>query len=478
MGGATNTDGLGPAVYSKPMNRMKISRCWLAGLLGSLLLPACVDPITVGADLLEGDRADVGFTDTLRLEAVTEPGEALVVYDPTRGGQQTPNALFGELADATFGRNRASLYLVPRLQRNNIFQIIRPPFAGQLGATLDSIVLVLPTDTVATYGNSAAPHPWKVTTIPGQIDARETYSSDTSFTLNFVPEGQGTFVPNGDSLLVSFLDVPNLGDSVQRPHVRLPLDPNLGERILNADSTIFDSDTLFQNFTLGGLFLEPDGPTPSMVDFNLDPTWAGLHIYYTLNGDPAVYVFPVDPLNTLNPVISRYEQDYAGSYAADFFNDFTADSLIFVEGIGGLRARLELPDLRSLQGQVVNKAELDLIVRRFDDVDYTIFPEPQALTLQYPDENGDFQFVEDIRLSLNNSEGAFFGGLLRDDPATGDLLYRMSISVHLQGIIDGEYPPVLYLVPEPQLGNPRRTVLFGPSSTRTPVRLKVAFTRL
>jgi hypothetical protein len=460
------------------MNRMKISRCWLAMLLGSLLLPACVDPITVGADLLEGDRADVGYTDTLRLEAVTEPGEPLVVYDPTQGGQQTSRALFGELEDAIFGRNRASLYLVPRLQRNNIFQIVRPSFIGRLDATLDSIVLVLPTDTVASYGNTDAPHAWKITSVPGQIDPRETYRSDTSFTLNFVPEGQGTFVPNGDSLLVSFLDVPNLGDSVRRPHVRLPLDLNLGERILTADSTVFESDTLFQDFILGGLFLEPDGPTPGIVDFNLDPTWAGLHLYYTLDGEPAVYVLPVDPLNTLNPAISRYEQEYTGSYAAEFFNDFTADSLVFVEGMGGLRTRLELPDLRSLQGQVVNKADLDLVVRRFDGVDYSQFLEPQALTLQYIGENGELEYVEDIQLSLNNTVGAFFGGFLREDPETGDLYYRMSISVHLQGIIDGEYPPVLYLVPEPTLGNPRRTVLFGPSSTRTPVRLKVAFTRL
>lgn len=473
-----DTDGLGPPVYRKPMNRMKIFRCWLVALCGALLFAACVDPITVGSGLLEQDRADVGFTDTIMLEAVTEPGDPLLSYNGRVSTQPTSTYLFGALQDDVFGLNRASLYLVPRLPRNNIFQIIRPEFASRLDATIDSVVLVLPTDTISTYGDRNAPHPWKVTAVPGRIDPRSDYRTDATFPLNFVPEGQGTFIPNGDSLLVSILDVPNLGDSVRRPHVRLPLDLELGRRILQSDSTVFDNDTLFQEDILGGLYLEPDGTTPGIVDFNLDPTWGGLHIYYTLDGEAAVYVLPVDPITTINAAVNRYQQDFTGSYAAEFFDDVMADSLLFVEGMGGLRTRLDLPDFRELEGQVINNAEIEFTVRRFPDVDYTLFPEPQSLSLQYINAEGELEYVDDIRQSLNNTVGAFFGGFLRVDPETGDFVYRMSIAVHLQGIIDREYPPSLYLVTEPELGAPRRTVLFGPSSTRSPVRLKVAFTKL
>lgn len=456
---------------------MKISFRWLAALGGLALFAGCVDPITVGSELLEQDRADVGFTDTLKLEGITETADPLLFYNANSSQQPNSNYLFGAIKDDIFGLNRASLYLVPRLQRNSIFQVVRPAFAGRPDVVLDSIVLVLPTDSTAAYGVKDAPYPWKVTALGNRIDAGENHQTDEEFTLNLVTDSQGTFRPNGDSLLVSPLNVTALGDSVSRPHVRLPLSLDLGRRILDRDSSIYNSDTIFQ-LALPGLYLEPDGETPGIADFDFGSTWAGLHVYYTLGGVPGVYVFPISPITRINPVINRYQQDFTGSYVAEFLNDVTADSLIFVEGMGGLRTRLELPDLREIRGQIVNKAELEFTVRRFEGVDYTVFPEPQSLALMYPDEEGELQFVDDILFSLNGSVGAFFGGLLREDPATGNLIYQMNISVHLQRIIEGEYPPVLYLVAEPRLGNPRRTALFGPSSTRHPVRLKVAFTKL
>ncbi len=71
-----------------------------AFLAAGLFLFSCTDPITVGADILDADRAEVGF-DTFDVEVQTLRGDSALVLN-AGAGTQLGSLLFGQLKDPCF----------------------------------------------------------------------------------------------------------------------------------------------------------------------------------------------------------------------------------------------------------------------------------------------------------------------------------------------------------------------------------------
>lgn len=441
---------------------------------------ACTDPTEVGAELLDVDRAQVGFTDTFNLQATSVRSDSVLVYSPSY--LTVENYFFGRFDDPVFGTTEASFFLRPRLRRDPFTQDFADPvFVTNPTARLDSLVLILPLDTSATYGNIAQTYGVDIFEMLEPADIDVAYYSDTLLPFNPMPVSTASFVPDFDSTLVSAYEVTGLTDSLIRPHVRIRISGEYAQRYMNRDSTVFQSDSLFAE-AFPGLYLRPNTTNGGLIDFDLLEDYAGLYLYYhTGIADPAVYGF------SLSARISHYEHDYSNSIAGNFLNSPSAgDSLIFVQGPAGLLGKVDLTDLTDLNGQIVNDAELEMRVRRLPEDDPDDYPLPEQLLLFFINPEGEMQVVPDVFFNQTNLS-FLFGGAPEEE--NGEIVYRMKLSVHLQDIIDGEAPATIFIGAEdfdtfPNVGPSRvvdksaRVVLAGPRGGEGAIRLKVAFTKL
>ena len=137
-------------------------------------IQSCNDPTSIGAELLEEDQANIGFTDTITLSATTIPSDTIRTYSPSA---QIRSYLFGNMTDPVFGTSKSELYLEARLS------FLQPDF---FSIEVDSIVLVLPYDTASFYGTWQEEFGLDVFELAEKMDRTADYNSDVSFIfLNF-----------------------------------------------------------------------------------------------------------------------------------------------------------------------------------------------------------------------------------------------------------------------------------------------------
>ena len=113
-------------------------------LIGSVV--SCSDPTLVGGSLLEDDKANVGFSDTLSITATSITNDSIRTYTPFNSSQLA-TYLLGNLNDPLFGRSSSTIYAQVYPENNN------PRFRDS--TRIDSIVLVLPYDIDNFYAKAA-----------------------------------------------------------------------------------------------------------------------------------------------------------------------------------------------------------------------------------------------------------------------------------------------------------------------------------
>lgn len=442
----------------------------------SFLLTNCTDPLEVGADLLDEDRARVGFTDTLTLAARTEPGDSVRAFSPGVGA--ISEFLFGRTENDYFGITEAAIYFEPLLLRDlggNPVEFITDP-----AAILDSVVLVLPLDSAGIYGTVNGVFDVEVYEVtealePTTVDGALSFFSNASFSVNPVPLATSSFRPDyRDSIFVkeeidfSTLDTVDL----RAPQVRIRLDDSFGDRFLQQDTSVFQNDSTLLDF-FKGLYVKPTGVSPGMMNFRMNRSWPGVYFYYRLNGDTLRYNLEA---GSIGRRISQYNHDFDGYIAGQFIDDpVTNDSLMFLQGLEGLQIAFEVPGLKDFTDKVINKAELELTVEIPEDYNIFEFPVPEQIIALSKDEDGQLVPIGDVTV-LPNDLDVFFGGQPVDED--GNKLYRLNFSIHTQYLIDGSEPETVYLQILPRAGNASRAILKGPGALANPPLLKLSFTDL
>ncbi|MEM6773178.1 MAG: hypothetical protein AAF597_21575, partial [Bacteroidota bacterium] len=127
--------------------------CCIAFLMG---LTSCTEPITVGGDLLEGDRATVGQTTDVPFTTTVVREDTILTYDASSNAVLAAFT-FGQIQNDAFGQLKHGVYIVPTLPRNTATGLVnRPAFAFDSETNVDSVVLIIPLDTAAGfYGNGS-----------------------------------------------------------------------------------------------------------------------------------------------------------------------------------------------------------------------------------------------------------------------------------------------------------------------------------
>ncbi len=446
--------------------------------LAVLVFSTCSDPLVVGAELFEEDRANVGFNDTLSIVSGTVRGDSVRAYSPFVS-EQLINYRFGRFADPVFGMTEVAIYAQPRLER------IKPDFEG---AELDSIVLVLPYDSAGIYGRVDDPFGLEVFRVTEDMPRESEYFSNQSFQTEAMPLGAVDFEPSFDSLEVVRWSNGN-ADTISFRHLRVPLDPALGEELLSYDTLITADDTTFLE-QFKGIHIRPTQSTFGLLSFNLlTSVEGGVVLYYRdSDGEANQFRFQFTALSTR---LNTYEHDYTGSRVEPVLEaPADNDSLFFVQGLAGVNGRLEIPALNTLEGVIVNNAELEITAADLEEDNPLVFERVQQLLLYVDVGEDGLQPITDLGIVVSRgvSVPGFFGGAPEDPGNGAPVIYRFNITAHLQRMIDGENSNVLYLLAGKftneltnvvpfKAANPWRSVLYGGNHPQYPVRLKVAYTQ-
>ena len=210
-----------------------------------------------------------------------------------------------------------------------------------------------------------------------------------------------------------------------------------------------------------------------MMTFDLNRSWPGVYFYYRLRGDTLVYNLEA---GSIGRRISQYKHDYDTYIAGEFINNpLVNDSLMFLQGMQGLRIAFDVPGLQNFSNKVINKAELEVTVEIPEDYSITENPLPEQIIALSRNEEGDLEVIGDVTVLPNDLDIYFGGQPVEED---GERLYRFNISIHSQYVIDGSEPETIYLQILPRAGNASRLILKGPGAVTNPPLLKLSFTDL
>lgn len=487
---------------------MKNTFIALVGLAVCLTIAAsCNKTSLLGAELFENDKLNLQFTDTLSINTLIDPPAPVLMS--IRGAAAYDNLTVGNMPDPTFGKTEATIYA-----NFGIRGATQPTFPSLDTAIIDSVRLILPYYAAGFYGDTMATQKLVVYRLTEELKGDTIYSDKTFPTAN-TALGSLTFKPTPRTPIQRI--VPPLTGAINSdtatfiPHISIPLDINLGRDIMKLDAASYKDTTLNGSgfhYWLKGLAIKAETPANCMMSFDMGqsaaiPTtqkgrYAGIYVYYrNKSTDTTRQVFTF--YTTGQQRYSNYKNDFQNSKVKDFVkNPAKADSLIFLQSLGGAVARFEFPNLKNLGKVLVNKAELEFTLV---DSDTSTFPALQQLMLLYGTAkipNGNLanlgspavlsligtnaQAILDAKIgttgysatTFSTVEG--FGGYPIVDK--GVRKYKMAVTQLLQTVINGTEGTQIYLVPHFQYTKAGRVVLYGSKNSKYRAKLNLIYTKI
>ena len=449
-----------------------------------LVTTSCNDPSLIGAEVVDPDRADVELTDTLTLIATTVKGDSVQTYNSL---DLLDNYLCGNLDDPILGKSNAIINAQLRL--SGIPD--SATFAGIAdGITiLDSVVFVLEYDTANFFGAFDTDQDVSIALLDEDMDNNAEYFSDQSFAAMSPP--LFSEVVNPMKFDTTFAQIDLTGDTIYSPQLRLKLsDSDLNNPLFTDYLFPSSGDPLqyYQNDTfllevLKGIQIRVEENTSipnTMMSFNLSSPISGLYLYYSTANDTLFYRFRVN--NSAARMIN-FTHDYSSSNVNSFIDDTNlGDSLVFLQGMSGLNAKLSIPYARNLQNVIVNQAQLELTIASILPDDNSVYYDDPItqLLISKKGSDGTFTIISDLEAAIEvGSIIGVFGGNLTEVNSNNVVLqkYTMNISNHLQDIIDGvEASDEIFITALSKAQNAQRVILFGPGHSTYPAKLNLTYT--
>jgi hypothetical protein len=434
---------------------------WFIAL--AIFMTSCNEPTIIGSGLLENDRLEIGFTDTLSLSGQTIPGDSVRTYDPSTANQLA-NFLCGQFVDPIFGTSTSVINAQFLLNSET------PDFDG---AELDSIVLILPFTSNNVYGDTTQQYRLDVFELSEDLDNMQTYFSNQTIMSGPLIGSRETSVNPNDSTLISLHgeDPPEFANLV--PQFRIRLDDAFGENILMQDTSVFENDSTFLDI-FKGIQIRPLTANQGMLAFNLISSSAVIRLYYHKDDEPEQYAFG---LNTLAGVrMASFTHDRTGSVVEPFINEpKLGDSLLFLQAMAGVVTELEIANPELFEDKIINLAELELNIIKLDEDNAYPFDPIDQIVISEVAEDGTLSVIQDaiFAASVNDLDGLFGG---TPEEGNGVISYRMIVTSHLRKMADGLADNKIVLSVVSRGEKASRVVLCGPKHPEFPSRLKVNFT--
>jgi len=442
-----------------------------------LVLSACTEPITVGSDLLESDRAVLGQTIDIPFTTRVVPDDSLLTYDASLNAS-SPFSL-GIIEDDVFGKRRNSAYVVPVSLKNSVSGLPDPPRFSYTDRNVDSVVMIIPIDTSYGFYGPERSFPFTARLIEGRADRTIDYYSDVDLPLVATdPVNTNGFLNATleETMLYDTIYSPTR-DTVARSHIRVVLNDDFLAKVNASTSVDYDSDSAFAEL-IGGLYLEPLAGTNGILALepirtNVTPV-SGLYFFFKDTSAALTPRFYRAPLSLWPP---RFELDYTGSLTEELLTEGEDRERLALSGQAGTMIEITFTDLAVLEDKVINRAEVVFFREMVEGYSYDDYPSPEFVGLYYKDDSGDLQPILDRDVVIGAASLEFLGGdeLFDED---NNPFYQPRFSVHLQRMISGELPPTIYLRVLPIDRDASRVILAGPDAAVRPATVKVTFTEI
>lgn len=438
-----------------------IARNRLALMIGALLLvfAACrKSPETIGNDLIsDNNYIDVFHTDTVEIVCHS--------YLDSVATKNATFAMLGAMNDPEFGTTEAGFYTQFRFS-----------VAGQSFGTnpvVDSLVLQLYLGSC--YGDTNVMQTAHVYMLNDSLSADNSYYSHSTVTTGSIDHANGFQFRPRPHTKASVIG----NDTVGQPVIRIPLSQELGNYLVNLDSTVYSRPDLFKKAFCGlHVACSPVSQTGSISSINLTSnTFTMLQLYYhnaATPEKPMRYNYYVTSSDTY---FNHFDHDYTMG-SPDFVSQVLdkqwdlGQSKVYLQTMGGVRTYVLFPNLShwadSFEGSYLVINEAKLVLPALPTVDTSCFTPPYTLILL------GFNADSTTYLLPDYYEGSsYLGGTY--NASTNSVTFR--ISEYLQSMIMKKKENVgLSLGINGAAYNAQRWIVNGPEATQgEKMRLEVTY---
>lgn len=440
-------------------------------LLAAIALWAgCKKPTALGSELLDSDYSDYIFTDTIEVRCTIEREDSSLTSDRTSTADYF---LCGELNDPEFGVSASEIFA------QILGENLNPNFDTTTQA-FDSLVLYLRYASAGVYGDTTLPQTLRVLRIEDNnfLSASKDYYSNQSFPATEELGKIENFKPYPTSY-------DSLFEGIEGPFLKVVLKPEFGQELFNLDSASYSLDSVFQQKLRGlKIVTSSGGAAPgAMLAFNLnDNNLSRIRLFFHEKSDSTAKSFDYffKGANKFTHFIHDHNANNAP--AGQLIDQQYANEKIYVQGMEGLRVKIEFPHAHQLNNIAVNQAQLVLTVA---DNHPSLSPASQLFLTQL---QGDTSFIltSDILYSFGpNLNGGFstFGGSPKSvvDNGTTVTRYRLTMSELFQHFVDDDSSTdtknrTVYLGVYPRSRTANRAVLYGPKSLSFPAKVELTYT--
>ena len=375
---------------------------------------------------------------------------------------ESSSSLLGSIKDPVFGTTTIGYATQLRLQAF-------PDFGEN--AVADSIKLVI--RYTALYGDTVTPQIFRVYELASNLDIDADYYQDVDLKSLASDQLLGEIVYTPKIVLDS------TGQYRYQQTFSIPLDISLGEKLVNADSSLLINNEVFIEF-FKGLYIETEeltgegGTILTLNEITSEQLGTGLVLYY--NNDENMAEEEPDTLYTAFLVsdfsarVNSISHDYSNTaFEENLDSEVSEDSLIYIQSTGGLKSRILIKDLLSWKDSVntaINRAELIFEIDTLAS-DVSNYPPPSQLLFTVVDSVGNEFLPIDYVFDPN-----YYDGSLGED-----YTYRFNITQHLQQIIDGSADNYgFFLTPANKNNEANRVVLKGARS-ETGIKLVITYSK-
>lgn len=290
-----------------------------------MLIAACGEPSTVGAEFVSGTSFDVSFSDTITIRAST------VIYDSIETNNKN-RLLVGAYDDPNFGIIESQAFF--QLSLDKTYKL------DENNTSYDSLTLCLKYDQYFYY-DTLEQMSLSVFRLSQEIelDEEEAALYNTS-TVQYLPEGIGSTV---------ITPLP-----VRRDSFEIRLSDKLGMdlmRFAHLEAEELSNQEKFQDFLKGLLVKLSDFHSPGFVGFSPETK---MKLYYRNKEktptEQEVLTFTVENSIYFNRIISEREGTLISKLNTleEPLSSTSTENLLFVQSGSGIATRIELPFLRDL----------------------------------------------------------------------------------------------------------------------------------
>ncbi|MEA3443693.1 MAG: DUF4270 family protein [Bacteroidota bacterium] len=414
----------------------------------------------IGKDILPpGDEILLSFNQGVTIESFTVSVDS-VISDENEFSSSRPHCLLGSYIDPVFGLSKASFLTQVRLSKNQI------NFGDDF--YIDSVVLYLNLTNIYGEERQSGPQEIFIYQLTDSINKDSSYASNIDVS-GYIDEA---------SILAHFNYVPAYMDTV----LAIPLDIDAFE-FLKDTNNLIDNSTFHEAFM--GLYLTSTTVDyqGSILSFNMLSEKSKLTLHYH-NYPGSSPLIPASAHSELDFLINEkcarinlFEHDYSlAQNPIQFINAHNIDdTLIYVQAMGGLKAKIKIPDLGSYfdsENIVINQARLFFPVLENSTGD---FSPPTSLNLRHINDNGGDENMPDLYHN-GTLYGEYFNGSYNDDIKG----YEFNIAQYIQELIDGEKPNYgFYITPysPSDVTMPNRVILKG-GSANNGIKLYITYIKL